>query len=220
MNVASTAPAGNANSARTADNPQGLGKEDFLKLLITQISSQNPLEPMKGADFVAQLATFANLEQLTQANQGLNLLALGQAGILTSQSVSMVGKTVVYPSDKVQLDGAGEGKLRYELPSDAAKVEVVIRNEAGTEVATLQAEAGAGPHDLSWDGTNAAGDDLPPGTYTFEVRATDAEGAEIAARTYGVGRVRGVSFEKGYAEVLVGDERIQTGDLVEVLETD
>ena len=55
----------------------GLGRDDFLHLLIAQLAAQDPFEPAKDTEFVAQLATFSSLEQLMDANQNLQGLALG-----------------------------------------------------------------------------------------------------------------------------------------------
>ena len=48
-----------------------LGKDDFLKILMTQLQNQDPLNPMQDKDFVAQMATFSSLEQMTNMNDTL-----------------------------------------------------------------------------------------------------------------------------------------------------
>jgi len=67
--------------------------EGFLKLLATQISSQNPLEPMKDTEFVAQMASFSQLEQTT--NMASDIKALTMSGQL-SQGAALIGKSVTY----------------------------------------------------------------------------------------------------------------------------
>lgn len=68
-----------------------LGKEDFLLLMIQQLQNQDPLEPMKNEDFIAQLAQFNSLEQMQNLNATMS--SLGNLQIL-SQTASMVGRTV------------------------------------------------------------------------------------------------------------------------------
>jgi flagellar basal-body rod modification protein FlgD len=77
-----------------------LGKDDFLKILITQLSHQDPTQPMQDKDFIAQMAQFSSLEQITNMNQGMakmaSLLARGQAlGMLGSLvDIADAGQTV------------------------------------------------------------------------------------------------------------------------------
>ncbi len=70
-----------------------LGKDDFLKLLVMQLKYQDPLEPMKNEDFIAQLATFNSLEQMINLNESFELLLSLQQ---MTQASSLIGKQVVY----------------------------------------------------------------------------------------------------------------------------
>lgn len=83
-----------------------LGKDAFLKILIAQLSNQDPLDPLKDQDFIAQMAQFSTLEQMTNMNKSIdqmNALSRGTA-------VSYIGRTVEYEND----DGLSEyGKIAY-----------------------------------------------------------------------------------------------------------
>ena len=83
-----------------------LGKDAFLKILIAQLSNQDPLDPLKDQDFIAQMAQFSTLEQMTNMNKSIdqmNALSRGTA-------VSYIGRTVEYEND----DGLKEyGKVAY-----------------------------------------------------------------------------------------------------------
>ena len=63
----------NTVNGRTAS--QQLGKDDFLKLLITQLSNQDPTNPMEDTQFIAQMAQFSSLEQITNMNESFNKMA-------------------------------------------------------------------------------------------------------------------------------------------------
>jgi len=68
-----------------------LGKDDFLKLLTAQLSHQDPLDPMEDREFIAQMASFSELEQMTNLNTTMTNLANGQ---VLSQYAPLVGKNV------------------------------------------------------------------------------------------------------------------------------
>lgn len=213
MEISGTSLSGAASSAPAQADPRNLDKDDFLLLLVAQMENQAPLDPMEGADFVAQLATFSSVEQLTSINQGLETLALAQAGVLNGQAVGLVGKQVVFPGNSFTVGESGNAHIRYELTDPAQSIEIVAKDENGRLVEiTPDLPRGSGEHDIRWQ------TDLPPGTYTFEINATHQSGAAINTTTFGSGRVSGVRFENGVPELIVGSGRVQSASIVEVIE--
>ena len=82
--------------ARTATKETGndlFSSDSFLKLLAAQISNQNPLEPMKDTEFVAQMAQFSQLEQTTNLARDIRGLTMGQQ---LAQGTALIGRTVTY----------------------------------------------------------------------------------------------------------------------------
>lgn len=78
-----------ATSSSTSAVAQ-IGIQDFLKILVTQLSNQDPLKPMDNQEFVTQLAQFTSLEQTQEMNDKLTQLLTSQASM---QSVGLLGKT-------------------------------------------------------------------------------------------------------------------------------
>lgn len=72
------------------ETPKQLGKDDFLKLLITQLTQQDPTNPLKDQDFIAQMAQFSGLEQMKNISSGISRME-------AKQSYSLVGKVVSGP---------------------------------------------------------------------------------------------------------------------------
>lgn len=82
---------GRTPTATAATQAAGIGQDDFLKILLTQLNYQDPLKPMDNQQFVAQMAQFTSLEQTRQANDHLeNLLTIQSA----TQSIGLIGRTV------------------------------------------------------------------------------------------------------------------------------
>ena len=85
------------------------GHDAFLRLLITQIQTQDPFEPLQGSDYLAQLAQFSTVEQLQGTNIRLSVLCQAQ---VTSQALLLVGRNVATS------DGAVSGLVEAVVFSD------------------------------------------------------------------------------------------------------
>jgi flagellar basal-body rod modification protein FlgD len=220
MNINGTNSIGGGNSTNaTAANPTGLGKEDFLKLLIAQMENQSPLDPMDNTAFVAQLAQFSSVEQQALTNDRLDTIALAQAGVVSGQSVNMVGKTAVYPGNKVELGSRADAPFRYQVDGSVSSTKVSIKDANGRLVRTLELGAQQpGIHNGLWDGLTNEGAQAPSGSYTFEIEATDSSGDAVASQVFGIGKIDGVTFEKGYPQLVIGDQKIDASAVLEIRE--
>lgn len=78
-----------AASAASASN--GIGLQDFLRILLTQLNFQDPLKPMDNQAFMAQMAQFTSLEQTQRLNANVEQLLASQSAL---QSVGLIGRTV------------------------------------------------------------------------------------------------------------------------------
>ena len=78
---------GAAASLRNA----GLDQEDFLKVLLTQLSFQDPLKPMDNQEFIAQMAQFSSLELNRQYNEKADVLLAFKS---STQAIGLIGKNV------------------------------------------------------------------------------------------------------------------------------
>lgn len=98
-------------NGRRASNE--LGKDDFLKLLIAQLSNQDPTNPLENTEFIAQMAQFSSLEQMTNMSQSFEKLS---ALINSSEAQSMLGKTVELDLGDYSVKGIAEGATRGSSP--------------------------------------------------------------------------------------------------------
>lgn len=187
-----------------------LGKEDFLTLLVTQLSNQDPLNPLAGQEFAAQLAQFSSVEALLNIETALELNT--EINGLLAQSMNsgvaagLIGKTVTAESDHLFVKGDGVIPVTFDLASPAASTSITIKNEAGLVVRTITTGGQErGMNTVDWDGTNDAGEQLPEGNYTFSVAATDLSGEAVAATTFTRGQVDRVSFTPEGILLWIGD---------------
>lgn len=75
-----------------------LGKDEFIKILMTQLQNQDPLNPMEDKDFIAQMATFSSLEQMMNMAKSMDTLVNNQLVSPVIQYSHMIGKKVSYES--------------------------------------------------------------------------------------------------------------------------
>lgn len=95
MDVTTVSKNNYTNSAKTTEQKGILGKDDFLRILTTQLSHQDPSSPLQDKDFIAQMATFSSLEQMTNLNKAFEKFANSQM----SQYSATIGKEISYTSD-------------------------------------------------------------------------------------------------------------------------
>ncbi|MGF1510213.1 MAG: flagellar hook assembly protein FlgD [Myxococcota bacterium] len=206
-----TAPA----TQTTGSNAQ-VSQEEFLQLFLQQLQNQDPLNPMQGEEFLAQLATFSQLEQLTLINNGIDNLSFGQAAIVSGQTVGMIGKDVVYEGNETQLK-EDSAVLRFDLPTDVQSAVVEIKDSNDIVVRRYDLEdLTPGERVETWNGRSDSGGTLPEGTYRFSVVATDAEGAQLSVQTTSSGVVDGVTYRNGVPELIIGDVRRSPSSVLEI----
>ena len=83
-----------ATSATNAASQNTVTKDEFLKLFVTQLKNQDPLNPMDSTGFTTQLAQFSSLEQLTNINGGITSLLASQNSLQNASAANLIGKQV------------------------------------------------------------------------------------------------------------------------------
>ncbi len=116
----------NSTTAKAATPSASLGQVDFMKLIVAQMQNQNPLDPQSNTDFMAQMAQFEALNQMTAMAQGMKSL---QAVNELSSAASMVGRNVTgkqvdATSAVRELVANQRFSLSYEQLNNAQKVTV------------------------------------------------------------------------------------------------
>ncbi|AFL72466.1 flagellar hook assembly protein FlgD [Thiocystis violascens] len=182
--------------AQTAKESSGtLGQSDFLKLMTTQLATQDPMKPMENGDFLSQMAQFSTvtgIEALTEKFGALSL-SLNQGQAL--QAAALVGKEVLSPATKSQLD-AGQGmRGSVGLSASVNQLTVGVYDSTGQLMQTLDLGAQAsGMADFTWDGLTSDGQPAPEGIYEFRATASSGD-ASAAVETFLGGQVQSVTAD-------------------------
>ena len=159
-----------------------LGKNEFLELLVAQLNNQDPLSPQENGEFIAQLAQFSTVEGIEKMNSTMDAMATSFQSSQALQASSMVGRTVVIPSERAMVDTETGFTGQLVLPSGSPAVSVNVYDDAGSLVAGIALGAQeTGIHEFGWDGLDSSGNPLPPGKYRFEAQASiDGEPVQLA----------------------------------------
>jgi flagellar basal-body rod modification protein FlgD len=202
MDVTGTTSA--ASATTTAKEKSALDKDAFLKLLVAQLSHQDPLKPVEGTEFVAQLSQFAMVEQAIAQSSKLEVLSTQVRGLSNNEATALVGKTVTVRGKGIAFDGSLATGASASLSAPAAKVVVRIEDALGKTVRTLDlGPKNAGPMPIAWDGKDDLGNVASKGNYTIKIEATAQDGSTVATSQDVSGSVTKVTFEKGYPELLL-----------------
>ena len=101
----------NINTTRPAEGPQTVDYDAFLQLLVAQMQNQDPTEPISDTEYIAQLASFSNVEQSTKVNEKLDYLiqmaSVQQAGSLIGRTVTSADGTISGTVDQVRIVNDG-----------------------------------------------------------------------------------------------------------------
>jgi flagellar basal-body rod modification protein FlgD len=184
------------SEANKLPTKQQITRDDFLKLLISQLQNQDPLKPLDNQEFASQLATFNSLEQLIGVNEKLEALQNKLFQSNQFSATALIGKQITTDGNQISL-AQGEGStFRYQLSSDSARVTVDIYNAQGGLVRTLElGSQKSGDQSVQWDGKDNSGKILPGGIYNFQITALDALGKKITTTSRVQDVVTGVSLD-------------------------
>ncbi len=164
----------NASGVTTAKE----ASDRFLKLLVSQLKNQDPLNPTDNAQMtsqMAQISTVSGIEKLNTTVEGLNSQYVQMQAL---QGASLVGKSVLLLGDKLSvIDGHQQGS--YEIDSAADQVKAELLSPAGLVVDTLNLGAqSSGRHDFGWPGGSAV-----PESAGYRFRITATSGATTVTST-------------------------------------
>jgi len=184
-----------------------LGQDEFLKLMITQLQNQDPLQPMDDGQFIGQMAQFSTVEEIGGMSKSLESLAETLTASTALQASTMVGRSVLVEGNAGQLTEGQTMKGGVELPVPINNGFVQIFDGSGQLVREMPlGPQGQGVANFEWDGAMSDGSPADPGTYFVSAGFMNGE-TEEALPTYITSRVESVTLNAGGsgAEITTAD---------------
>ena len=176
----------------------------FLKLLVAQMSNQDPLNPMDSAQVTSQMAQISTVQGVQTLNKTVSGLDSQFTQLQTMQGAALVGHDVATDGNTLRVDqDAHKGDGGFEIDSPATSVNVEILNPSGAVVGNVKmGPQGAGSHAFDFDvPQNAQGQKL-----TFRVNALNNE-APLDAKSFAFNSISAVSSANGKLAVELDDGR-------------
>lgn len=185
-NSAAGALAGAASSSSDQE-------QRFLKLLVTQLNNQDPLNPLDNAELTSQLAQMSTVSGIEKLNSTLQSLVDQSGSSQTLQAASLIGRTVLTPGSSINLKDNAATSFGLDMQGAADTVKVTVTDAAGNTVRTIDAGTlPQGTKTLSWDGKSDTGVAMGNGSYKISVVAASA-GKSVAANTLTYAQVASVA---------------------------
>ena len=213
----STTSTSSSTSSTASTGSSTLGKDDFLKLLLTELQHQDPTSPMDSDKILTQTSQLASLESSTKTNTALDNLTTQLKQSVNSNATALIGKMGSIGSDAISLSS---GKSTYEVyfPTAIKTGTMTIADSNGNTIKTVNlgtAAAGkSGVVSFDWDGTDNSGTIQKDGAYAVTATYVDSTGASKTT-AFGAYPVESVRYDSGSTYIKLGSKYYAMSDVVE-----
>lgn len=177
---------------------QSLQQEQFLELLTTQLTHQDPLKPMENGEFLGQMAQFSTVSGIQDLQASFKDFANSISSDQALQAASLVGRYVSAPTNEGLLGAGGTLSGSFELPASTSNVNLKLIDALSGEVVRnidLGNQA-AGDVAFEWDGITDDGDFADPGLYKVQAEAK-LDGENTVLQTQIKSQVESVTMANG-----------------------
>lgn len=171
-----------------------VSQTDFLKMMVTQLQNQDPLNPMSNGEFLTQIAQFTAASGIDQLQSSFQQFQTNMQANLALQAASLIGRQVVVQSDHGYLPAGGEMDAVVHLPAAVGNLTVTILDDAGQLVRRIDlGQQSAGDVAFRWDGEDAQGEPMPAGSYQLQAQS-EVNGQAVSMQTRAAATVGSVTL--------------------------
>lgn len=209
-----------AEAAKQSTNTQNsLNQEDFLKLLTTQLTNQDPTSPVDNNQMVTTMSQLSIVDNLNSINSGMENVVSAISSSSALSASSLVGRSVLVDSNTAFYDGQTPVTAKINAGDGMSDINIRVYSPDGTLAGAYQANAGDGQMDFAWDGLDADGEPLNAGMYTIRATGVAKDGStqSLAVSTYAtVGSVTLGSTPSETSLNLIGYGDVALSDVQEI----
>lgn len=208
----------NSQNKKVRNVNNKMGKDAFMKLLLTQLKNQDPMSPLESHDMAAQLAQFSSLEKLDGISTGIGKLSQSTTKNTSYDSLNLIGKIISGDSSKILRDVSGEShEINFSVDKPVKTVKIEVINQVGETVFSEElGNIDKGKHSVNWNGIGPTGVDAPVGDYAVVVAAVNSDGKTVPVNTQFTGQVTGVNFSAKGPILLVGKRQIPLNEVKKI----
>jgi len=190
--------------AKLRTQEEDLDRMAFLTLFTTQLKNQNPLDPMNNEAFVSQLAQFSSLEAMTGVRTSVDAMAAESKSEKFLLGSSLLGKKIERVGNLATMAAGGKITSNASLPQPADSAAFRIYDAATDELVYTEnlKNLPAGTVDLTWNGQNEEGEEMPAGQYKMEFIA-DRGGVSTTVPLINKQVITAVSWDQTLEELKV-----------------
>lgn len=221
-NVNSNNPYAGLNGGTVDKTEMEQTQDRFLKLLVKQLQSQDPMNPMDSAQSTAQMAQINTVTGIEKLNQTMTtMMSTFQAGLsvqAASMAAGLVGREVIAPGDKATVKD-GTTLAEVNVKEGVGNVEVTVYNEGGAKVGVVKlGNVKPGRQALDLEGLTGQGQKLPDGNYRLVATGTDKDGNPVQVDTFTKTKVLSVGVSgTGINLNLPGNRSVSLGDVTQIM---
>jgi len=192
--------------------------EDFLTILLAQLKHQDPLDPMKGTEFIDSITRLSSVEQDINQNFNLEKISdlLKQNNNSFGSPVSYLNKDIEFFSNRFKVED-GQSSLKYDLEEVPSQIFITITDDKGQVVRSIKnGSRESGENSVNWDNKDNAGNLLGDGNYFISVDYTNKSGKTVNVPVKTKGTVTGANFEGGEVVLMLDGNRTTLDNVISV----